>query len=280
MDSLTRFTIVLTLIAHAALAQISRVEFDAQQRILVETLMTEAEDLAERGRIESARERWLEVVERLGKHPEAVEAQLRLAQTETDLFLALQRSESILTDHPQSPQAAHALALQGDIQFLLGDYESAGRIYDLYLRSFPQGEEINLALERLIISLIEVGRADDALRVWDRAAQVRPERVQDPDILMQRADAQIALGDHAAAAETLLDLIARFPNRGPITRAHLAAGLCLEAQSRWAEARDLYTALVHQWPSAPEADIARERLDAIERFARARDALDEPSKIR
>lgn len=231
-----------------------------------QALLTEAEDLMQRGRTDEARSRWQQVVAAHAKTPQAATALLRLAQTETDLHAALRLLDQLRTDHPTSAEVEPALAMEGEIYHLLGDYANAAQIYRLYLSSHPQGSAAAVARERLITSLIEIGQAQQALAAWDQAAGADPTLRDDPAALMQRADALIALMRWEEAVAVLRDIIARFPNREPAGRAHLAAGLCLEALSRWDEAAPIYQALMRLRPQSAEARLAGERLAAIQRL--------------
>ncbi len=260
---MTRALAIAALIALAAAAPAPLLR---QETSAATDLMIEADNLVERGRLETACERWRTVANAHRKTPQAPTALLRLAEAETDLALALTLIERLRDSYPTSPEAEPALALAGEIHHLLGDCESAAQVYRTYLQDHPGGDAAPVAQDRLITCLIETGQPEEALAVWERAARADPARRADPDAVMQRVEALIALGDHAAASEVLLDVIARFPNRSIAPRAHLAAALCLEAQSRWDEAAQVHRMLIQRWPRCPEARIAGEHLEAVERL--------------
>jgi tetratricopeptide (TPR) repeat protein len=229
-------------------------------------LLNDAEDLVRRGRTDAARELWNQVLTQFGKTPQAATALLRLAQTETDLLRAVQLVERLQQEHPGSPEIEPALALEGDIYHLLGDYDNAAQVYSHYLWAYPQGPAAPLARERLINSLIVIGQPASALQTWDQAAAVDPAFRTEIEPLMLRADALIALGSYQDALDVLRDVIARFPNREGIARAHLAAGLCLESLGRYDEASQIYESLVRLRPQSVEAPLASQRLTAIRQF--------------
>ena len=175
-------------------------------------------------------------------------------------------TDRLLLQYPQAPEAEQALALRGEIHYLLGDYETAAQDYTRYLQGYPSGTGLALAEERLINALLETGRPRDALTEWDRAAAIDPGRLSDVNALMQRAGALLAAGDHQTAAASYLDIINRVPGTEPSPRAHLAAGLCLERLNRWPEALPVYEALMRAWPQSSEARLAGDRSLAIRRF--------------
>lgn len=238
-----------------------------------EALLAEGDALAAAGRLDEARQRWNTVLTVAPSSPPAPGALLRLAQHEADLTNALALSDRLLATYPQSAEVEQALALQGEVHFLLGNYESAAPIYGDYLRRFPQGGAAALASERLITSLIETGRGQEALTEWDRLTAANPQRLSDVNALMQRADALLAAGDTQTAGASYLDIINRFPGADVLPRAHLAAGLCLESLDRWPEALPVYETLLSRWPQSSEARLAGDRSLAIRRFLAAAQAM-------
>lgn len=258
----------------ALLCALVAVQISAESKRLApaEELMAEAEELTDRGRLDAARDLWELVATQHPKQPEASTARLRLAQTERDLLQSLAHLNVIFRQHAESPEVEPGMALAGEIHILLGDYARAQAAYQLYLTWFPRGPSAGIAEDRLITSLIEIGRPDEALLAWEQAADHDPNRRSDVDALMQRCDALLATGDWAAAAEALLQICARFPNREQTRRARLAAGLCLEAQGKWHEAALHHELLLRQWPGSVEATLAGKRLDAVRRFEQALEA--------
>lgn len=244
-----------------------------KRAVTVDELMEEAADFSDRGRRDAAREVWEEVVSLHVKEPQAATALLRLAETDTDLFNALEHCEAIFTHHPDAPEAERAAAMQGEIFYLLGEYGSTVDAYSHYLLHYPRGDAVAVAQDRMITALVETGRAEEALIEWDRALERDPSRQRSVAALMQRADVLIALERWAEAADWLNKFIARYPNREQMPRAHLSAALCLEALSDWREAAVLYSALVQRWPDSVEAQLASRRLDAIRGLFTAAEAV-------
>jgi TolA-binding protein len=244
-----------------------------------ESLLAEGEALLRRGRVDAARERWRAVVDEGPDSAAAPRALLRLAQTESDLEQTLAWVAMIAERHADSPEAEPAAALHGEVLSLLGEHRRAVEVLWDYLSRHPEGEGTGAARDRLITSLIEVGRPQAALAEWDHAARANPSRLADAEAAMQRCDALLALEDWERAGARLLELAARFPNREQASRAQLAAGLCFEAQGKWEEAARLHEALTRQWPDTAEARLAERRLASLSEFHAALDAIDQGQQI-
>jgi TolA-binding protein len=239
----------------------------------LDALLAQADSLANSGQIELARQMWNQILQTAPAAPVAPAALLHLAQHEQDLTNALALTDRLLATYPQSAEVEQALALQGEVHFLMGNYESATNVYSDYLRRYPTGSAAALAEDRLITSHIETNHPREALTEWDRAAVTQPQRTNDVNALMQRAEALLAVGDTQTAAASYLDIVNRFPNSDVLPRAHLAAGLCLESLNRWPEALPVYEALMRRWPQSSEARLAGDRSLAIRRFLTASQAM-------
>jgi hypothetical protein len=137
---------------------------------------------------------------------------------------------------------------------MLRAYEPANEAWDLCA---AVGESSLWVLTGIGAPRLLVGRADDAARAYDEAAQRHPAS---PLPLMGLACVLASRGDHGGAIDAEAACIDRFPHVSPASRAVVAA---------WVGDRDRLLALLTQARARKDLDLLQTAIHpALDPFAR------------
>ena len=189
---------------------------------------------------------------------EALVARAELRFARADYPAALADYQRVVAERPESASAPRALVGQGDIAFNQEDYAAAEAAYRRVLDRYPASPFAADALAGLSTTLDATGRADEypallaavEARATDPASRAR--------IRLARAEAALAAGDAASAADVLERLLADGPPPDLEAEALLALGSTLAVLDRPAEAAAPLRRLLARYGEtafAPEAAL-------------------------
>ena len=155
---------------------------------------------------------------------------------------------------PGSPLAERALLRTADYYYHRGDYELAADAYAAYARSYPRSPVIpRVKLRQAFASLAQFrGRYYDATPLIDARAQLEGVQAAYPEMAEQEGVAAVMARIDASMADKLY-WTAGFYGRTNEPRA----------------AAYTYRYLISRYPTSPEADRARRRLEQLPQWALA-----------
>ncbi len=229
-------------------------------------------DVADYGRAGAALERSLEL------RPADLEARSALATlryTTHDFSGALTLARELLAS---DPSALPAVAIVGDAQMELGDYEGAANSYGLLAQKFPRVAAVNARLARLAFLRGDPAAARDGSA--RASAEARREGAFGPGLAWyEHLEAQVALdrGDYDAAAAHEEEALGAAPNYhislAGLARARTAQGRVAEAIAGYEKAiavspqPDYLAALGDLYALAGDPARARDQYAAVEAIA-------------
>lgn len=201
---------------------------------------------------------------------------------------------STLADEPAAgPAASDARFLLGQAHVEAGRYSQAITPLERYLADNPRGDVAEFALADLVAARVGLGQADDAGKTLDRLAREFPSSKALPRARLRVAEADLAGGRFAAAAEGFKRVLGPAapaagagPSGGtpagpaaplePALRARALTGLgrSLEGLGRPADAAAAFASALEVSPGDPSAPtLALDRARALEASNRPEDAL-------
>ena len=172
--------------------------------------------------------------------------------------------QKFLTDFPRSDFRLQAEFRMGHCLAREGKHKEAVEVYEKLLQEQPENflaREIKLGL----------GEAWEGLEEWDRAVEVYRKIVRGSSDEMAaeaqfRAAAAYEKGENFKEATIGYLKAVYFHSDFPdwVLRAKERAGLCLERQEKWEDAKRIYEKLLQADPEGVKGKSARERLRWIE----------------
>jgi serine/threonine-protein kinase len=213
-----------------------------------------------------------ELVDRLGRLDEALAMQRTVASRVPSwknlFYLARLEARSghieearatLETLTRQAPRNFWVEMEVGDFELRNGDPARAEAIFQrLDTGRPPLSVLINLGFSRYLL-----GRYREAVAVYQRAAEISPEN---PDVLINLADAETEAGDLAAAAahyRRLLKNLEAAAERGPGVGNDLLRAQCLARLGRGGEAVDLVQRVLRQNPTDVDSFYYAALVDAL-----------------
>jgi TolA-binding protein len=152
----------------------------------------------------------------------------------------------------------------GDLSFILGNYEDSISAYRSFRKLAQNPEDKRKADIRIALALLRSERYEQALKALADVARDYPNLNQTPELLEAEAEALMATGQLAQAAERFESLERGFPNYESAAKVLLNRGLCAELLGDADTARRQYTILTEEYPGSLETGLAADRLKDLE----------------
>jgi TolA-binding protein len=156
---------------------------------------------------------------------------------------------AVIEKFPKSTQAPQALFYRGESLYARNKKEDAVNSYRELAEKHTKSQQRPEALYALGVTLQELGRDADAGAAYDRFLRDYPKHALATEVVMREADTLLAAKDFAKA-EKQFALVARAPGFKLADYATLRQALAMYEQKKYAEAANLYAALVKDFPKS------------------------------
>ncbi len=109
----------------------------------------------------------------------------------------------------------------GSNAFKRGDYLSATRAFQTYIKDYPAGQLVSNAHYWMGISYFNLRDYGSARATQDRLLKQFPDSAKAPDALLAMASIYVEIGDSGSARNALEDVIARYPASDAAAKARM-----------------------------------------------------------
>lgn len=149
----------------------------------------------------------------------------------------------------------------GDTYYYAKDYANAERYYGIALTNNASAGDYSLYQEAMMSGLQK--QHAQKIRKLDRLMSEYPKSTLRPSALLEKAQAQIALGDNNAAAATFDRLVDQFPQSAEARKGLLQLAITYKNVGRESDALAAYKKVVSKYPSSEEAVLAVEDMKVM-----------------
>jgi len=253
-----------------------------------EALYLQAQSVLAQGHEAAARHLFRELQRRHPSHPQAANAQLRLAQYFLDQGNVQDAEKQLQSaiDSGSPSVAAQALYLRGATAQEQGRHEEALRYFERAYAQHPESEVAPAALYNAGAAQVRLERYDEAARSFEALSDRYPEAPYTQNVGTALAEAYFRLGSYEQVVAELENRLPQLSGE-PETRALLLLAEASRQLDRGGEAVRYYERVIDAAPNSPYAERALFGLgrhqyqrgndsDAADAFARIRSEYDSP----
>jgi len=220
-----------------------------------EALMWKAEVYEREGNIPAARAELRGILEDYPASPSRDAVTMAMAELEFrtgQLEEALDASERLLLEHPDSRLSARARMLQGDIYSARGNPTAARAVYMLATAEHPDTTQAMAAGERLGKLALQSGNPQAAIDELERRLDTATTVEGNDAIYLVLARAYRATGQPEKARNILNELIQFFPESDVMPVAHVELSDVLDELGLHAEAGRMADRATQRYPANPD----------------------------
>jgi TolA-binding protein len=155
----------------------------------------------------------------------------------------------LLEEYPQGKYRDQAWFLRGESLYMQGKREKAAEAYQHLVEDHAESELLSNGLYALGVTFEELGRFAEAQKVYERFLQKFADNVLAAEVGMRRAETVLQQGDVAAAEQGFRE-VSRIAGFAQADHARYRQAYCVARQERFAEAAELFAAIVQDFPES------------------------------
>ncbi|HLA85547.1 MAG TPA: tetratricopeptide repeat protein [Thermoguttaceae bacterium] len=163
--------------------------------------------------------------------------------------------DTLLRRYPETKYLEPALYYRAECDYALGKKENAAVLYARLIREFPKGRLLPEALYALGATLQELGQLQAAGKTYEQFLTVAPKHPRTVEVMMRRGETLFGTNQYREALAWFAKVAANkaFPLAD---QAWMRQADCLAQLKQYAQAAELYSSLVREFPNSSRREEA------------------------